>query len=78
MGIMEKLELIFRDIFDNETLVLKRETTTDDIDEWDSLTQVNIIVACEVEFGIKFDLNDVKTLMNVGDIVDKIEIRQKI
>ena len=77
MDVLSKLQDIFRDIFDDESLVLTRETTAADIEEWDSLAQVNIIVACEAEFGIKFDLNDIVQLKSVGDIVDMVERKLK-
>ncbi len=73
MDTLRRLQEIFREIFDDESLVLKRETTADDIEEWDSLAQVNIIVACEGEFNIKFDLNDIKNLKNVGGMVDLVD-----
>ena len=77
MDVLSKLQDIFRDIFDDESLVLTRETKANDIEEWDSLAQVNIIVACNSEFGIKFDLDDIAKLKNVGDIVDTVERIQK-
>ena len=73
MSIFDRLEPIFRDIFDDETLILKRETSAADIEDWDSLAQVNIIVACESEFGVKFSLNDFSSIKNVGDFADLIE-----
>jgi acyl carrier protein len=73
MGTLDKLQDIFRDIFDKETLVLTRDTSADDIEEWDSLAQINIIVACESEFGVKFDLKDIAALKDVGDMLDLIE-----
>jgi len=76
MDNLSKLQDIFRDIFDNEEIALKRETSPDDIEDWDSLAQVNIVVACEDEFGVKFDLNDIAGIRNAGDILDVIEARR--
>ena len=73
MSIFERLQPIFREIFDDETLILKRETSAADIEEWDSLMQVNIVVACESEFGVKFNLTDFSSIKNVGDFADLIE-----
>ena len=73
MNVMETLQGIFREIFDDDDLALHRETTASDIDEWDSLAQINIIVACEEAFGLKFNLNDIAKLKNVGDMVDLVE-----
>ena len=77
MDTLQRLQKIFCDIFDDETLVLTKETAPDDIEEWDSLTQVNIIVVCESEFGVKFELDDIKKLKSVGDIADAIEGKLK-
>jgi acyl carrier protein len=73
MNTLSKLQAIFQDVFDDETIILTRETTARDIEEWDSLAQINIIVACEAEFKIKFNLNDIAALINVGGMVDLVE-----
>lgn len=72
MDILEKIQNIFRDFFDDETLILARETTADDIEDWDSLAQINLIVACEEEFNTSFDINDISKLKNIGDMVDLV------
>jgi acyl carrier protein len=77
MNTLSKLQDIFRDFFDDEGLALTNETSSDDIEGWDSLAQVNIIVMCESEFGVKFDFNDIAKLKNVGDIVDTVEGKLK-
>lgn len=64
---------IFRENFDDDSLVLTRETCADDIDEWDSLEQINLLTAMEKKFGLKFKLDDVRNLKNVGDLLDLIE-----
>ena len=56
---------------------MTRETNANDIEEWDSLAQINIIVACESEFGVKFDLADVAKLENVAGMVDLVERKLK-
>ena len=73
MDILGKLQDIFRDIFDDDSLVLTKETSSDDVEGWDSLAQLNVIVASEADFGIKFDINDIAKIKNVGDIVDIVE-----
>ena len=73
MDVLSRLQEIFRDIFDDESLVIKNETTAEDIEEWDSLAQINIIVACEAEFELKYDLSEVSRLSNVGDMVNLTE-----
>jgi len=64
---------IFKDVLDNDTIVLFRETTARDIEEWDSLAHINLIVAIEKEFKIKFDLMELKPLQNVGELLDIIQ-----
>jgi len=73
MDAFSKLQEIFRDIFDDETLELTRKTMGDDIEDWDSLAQVNIIAACEAEFRIKFEIIEIVSIKNVGDIIDLVE-----
>ena len=69
---MEKLQEIFRDIFDDEDLVICDTTSAKDIEDWDSLTQINLIVAIEEEFKIKFKLEEVAKLNNVGEMLQLI------
>jgi len=57
MDILKKLEVIFRDVFDDEDIVLTNETTANDIEDWDSLAQINLIVAIRREFKINFENN---------------------
>lgn len=67
-----RLTIIFRDVLDNESIVLERETTAADIDEWDSLAQISLLVAIEKDFKIHFSLPEVESLRNVGDMMDLI------
>lgn len=66
--LMHAIEEIFRDNFDDDTLVITPETTADDIADWDSLEQINLLTAMEGRFGVKFKLDDVRGLANVGDM----------
>ena len=78
MSVLSILQDIFRDILDIEDFVLLRETTSDSIESWDSLAQINIIAACENQFKIKFDLREILKLKSAGDIVDNIEGKLKM
>jgi len=69
---LEQLEPIFRQVFDDEAISLQRETTSDDIEEWDSLTHMNLVVALELRFKIKFALGELQKLRNVGEMLDLI------
>ena len=73
MNTLDRLQDIFREIFDDENLILTLETSPIDIDDWDSLAQINVIVSCESEFNIKMDIQDIASINNVGDLVNIIE-----
>ena len=63
---------IFRDVFDDNDIELTDATTADDIEDWDSLEQINLVVACEKKFNVKFDMKEIQALKNVGEMVDTI------
>jgi len=63
---------IFRNILDNEDIILTEETTANDVDEWDSLTHIQLIVAIEKKFKIKFTSKEILSWKNVGEMVDAI------
>jgi acyl carrier protein len=67
MGIQQRVQSVFRDIFDDENLVIGPETTAKDIPGWDSLSHISLVVAIEKEFKIRFSLMDLKQLQNVGE-----------
>lgn len=71
--ILAAVQEIFRDNFDDDSLVITRDTCADDIEDWDSLEQINLLTAMEKKFGLKFKLDDVRGLENVGDLLDLIE-----
>lgn len=70
--IFEKLNEIFRDIFD-EDVTVHDETTTADIEDWDSLTHITLISEVEDAFHIKFSMKQVLGMKNVGEMADIIE-----
>lgn len=70
--VMEKVTLIFRDVFDDETLVITDSTSSADIEDWDSLEHITLVISMEKEFGLKFDLKEVNELKDVGEMVDLI------
>ncbi|MFW5514651.1 MAG: acyl carrier protein [Prevotella sp.] len=75
--IFKKVNEIFCDELDNEDIVLNDDTTADYVEEWDSLSHVQLIVAIEKAFGIKFTSNEILSWSNVGQLVDSIENRLK-
>ena len=70
--ILQELQPIFQDIFDDEELVITNETNAAQIEDWDSLAQVRLVAAIENEFSVKFTFNQLQKLKNVGDMVDLI------
>ena len=75
--ITEKLTLIFRDVFNNSSIEIDEEMTASNVESWDSLTHMLMILDVEEAFGIKFKLKDLNKIKKVGDIVDIIEIKFK-
>jgi acyl carrier protein len=69
----EKLTAIFREVFFEDDLQLSPETTADDVDGWDSLTHIRLILAVSKAFGVKFSATEVGNLKNVGEFVTLIE-----
>ena len=70
--IYTRLTSVFRDVFDDDTLVINETTTADDIDDWDSLAQISLITAIESEFGIRFDMKTALHLKRAGEIAEEI------
>ena len=70
--IFGRLNEVFRDVFDDDSISVTDTTTADDIEDWDSLEHINLVVAVEKEFGIKFNIGEVNTMKNVGEMVDII------
>jgi acyl carrier protein len=71
--ILDQLTEIFRQLFDDDSIILTRDTTAQDIAEWDSFNHINIIVAVEARFKIKFQTAETEELKNVGHFVDLIK-----
>jgi acyl carrier protein len=73
MDIRENLTNIFKEVFDEETLVLTDEMTADDVDAWDSLSHVNLMIAIEIAFDIEFKQSEIQNFANVGELILGIE-----
>ena len=67
--VMEELTEIFRDNFDDDSIVLTEATNANDIEDWDSLEQINLLTAIEKKYGLKFNIGDVRGLKDIGDLV---------
>ena len=70
--VLIRLQKCFRDILDNDDIVLNPETTADDIEEWDSLSHIQLIVALEKKFKIKFTTAEITSYKNVGQMAESI------
>jgi acyl carrier protein len=70
-----QLEEIFRDVFDDDAITLTPETTASDIEGWDSVAHVNLIVSIESRLKIKFKTSELGNLHNVGQLVGIIEYK---
>lgn len=71
-AIFEKLNGIFRDVFDDDGISVGEKTTAKDIEDWDSLTHITLISAVEKAFGMRFKMGEVVNMKNVGEMVDII------
>lgn len=68
-----KLQEIFREVFEDEELIIAAEMTAEDIEDWDSLTHFQMIMEVEMEFGIKFTTDEIANLTSVGELMNLIE-----
>ena len=73
MTILEQLNGVFREVFDDDSLSVGPATTANEVDGWDSLSHVNLIVAVEHTFSIRFSQKELLSLKNVGDLLACIE-----
>ena len=71
--ILEKLAAIVKDELDNDDLVLTNETTAEDIEEWDSLSHIQLIVAIEKAFKIRFTSSEIQSWNNVGEMISSLK-----
>lgn len=71
--IFERIRSIFEDVFPTNQVEIRRETSAKDIEDWDSLMHVNLIVTVEKEFGIRLKTSQIAKLKNVGELHDLVE-----
>ncbi len=67
------LTTIFRDLFDDDSIVLNPGLTAADVPEWDSFNHINLIVAIEARFGVKFQTAELESMQTVGHLADLIQ-----
>lgn len=71
-AVYERLNKVFQEVFDDDSITVNDSTTADDIDDWDSFEHINLVVAVEDEFSFKIPMGKVVTMKNVGEMVDII------
>lgn len=71
--ILDRIQDVVRDELDDDEIALTNETSASDVDGWDSLAHVRIVIAIEGEFGVRFDTGKITSLKNVGDLVALVE-----
>jgi acyl carrier protein len=72
-SIMDRVQMIFQDVFDEPKLRIDRSSSAATVPEWDSLAHINLVTTIEQEFRIKFALGELEQLTNVGDLLDLME-----
>ena len=76
-NIYQRLNDLFKDFFDDDTIEVSESTTADDIEDWDSLNHITLIDAVENEFGVRFTMGEVSGMKNVGEMAEIIKSRGK-
>ena len=74
MNYLNEIQTIFREVLENDELSISNDTCADDIEEWDSLNHIYLIVEIESFYKIKFTSNQIQEWKNVGDMIEAIKI----
>ena len=70
--ILDQLDDVFIDVLDNKDIKLNLNTTADEVDDWDSLNHIQLVVAIEKKFKIRFSSKEIQSWKNVGELVESI------
>ena len=73
--IIAQLNPIFRDVLDNDDVSVTYNTTASDVEEWDSLTHIQLVVAIEKHFKIRFKSGEITGFKNVGEMCEAIKLK---
>jgi len=73
--ILKQVNEIFKDVLDEDDIVINESTTADDVEEWDSLTHIQLVVAIEKHFKIRFKSDEINNFKNVGEMCDSILLK---
>lgn len=77
MDVKEQLNLIFREVFDDDAIAITPQMTANDVEGWDSLSHITLIVAIEIKFKIEFNRKELRGFKNVGDLLNAISAKIK-
>lgn len=77
-AIISKIQLILDEIFDESKPIFKCDLSSDDVEEWDSLNNIHLLVSIEKSFGIKFSSKEIESFVNLGDIVNILKKNHNI
>ena len=75
--IYARLNKVFRDVFDDDSITVTPKTTANDIEDWDSLEHITLIAAVEKEFKMKFKMGEISSMKNVGEMANIVATRGK-
>ncbi len=70
--VLNRLQKIFRELFDDETMILTEELKADDLEKWDSIQHISILTEVSEEFGISFSMDELQNISSVRDIVEGV------
>ena len=76
MELPNRVQNVFREIFEDSGLIVTDQTVAADIPKWDSLTHISLILALEEEFGIEFSSEEVTSMADVGDLIATLETKE--
>lgn len=72
-SIYERLEQVFQNVFNDETIQLTPETTAEDLEGWDSIKHITLMVSIEQAFGVQFTSDELNSFQDVGDLADRLK-----
>ena len=77
MDILKQINEIFKDVLDDDSIVINSDTTANDVEGWDSLTHIQLVVAIEKHFKIRFTSSEIQSWKNVGEMINCIQTKKK-
>lgn len=75
--LLPEVQQVFRSVFDRDDLVITRESSAYSVEGWDSLAHINLVMALEKKYKVKFGLGELSDLENVGDLLNLLDKKLK-